>query len=252
MQKKPNYGFPLSYILPGFLFYLTILLILFALIALNVSVYITIIISCLVFILIIVQLFHFKKQFLKKRFKVLDKIINSSELKGGENVLDLGTGSGFIAIGFAKQLSSGKVYGLDKYSIKNDHFTTRIKNMIKINFIGNTLTNANINSKIEKVENKCKFVQTDVVKPLDFSDNFFDVVISSQFVYCISRKKRKKVFEEINRVLKKGGKIIFFESRSFINWDIYEAKNFFIKKGYNLQLLKSDEFKTCCLLIGKK
>jgi len=124
--------------------------------------------------------------------------------------------------------------------------------MIKINFIWNTLKIARGNAKIENVEKKCIFIQTDITKSLDFKDNYFDIIVASQFFYCIPYQKRMLVFQEINRVLKKGGKIIFFESKSFIKWKIEEVKDFFENIGYKIQLIPIDEFKKCCILYGEK
>ena len=109
-----------------------------------------------------------------------------------------------------------------------------------------------MNAKIENVENKCKFIQTDITKPLDFANEYFNVIVSSQFIYCIEKQKRIPIFNEINRVLKKEGKIIFFESKSFIGWDINEVKNFFEEKRYTINIIPVKEFKKCVILIGQK
>ncbi|NIP31102.1 MAG: methyltransferase domain-containing protein [Candidatus Dadabacteria bacterium] len=195
---------------------------------------------------------QFKIQFLKKRKTLLNQFIELADLKGDENVLDIGTGSGFLAIGLTKNLKNGIIIGLDKYSIKSDNLKTQLATTIKTNFIGNTLKNAKKNARIENVEKKCKFIESDITNPLKFKDEYFDIIVSSQLLYCIGKNKRPAVFHEIDRVLKKNGKIIFFESKSFLNWNIFEAKNFFENKGYKIKLIQSNEFKTCCILFGKK
>jgi len=253
MRQKPNYGFPLSYILNRFLIILILILILIALIISHITIFLVLLLS--LFILSISVFFciiYFKRRFLNNRITLLKKFVKMANLKGNEIILDLGTGSGFLAIGLAKNLKNGKSIGLDKFSLKNGNLKTRITSMIKINFFGNTLKNAKVNAEIENVEKKCRFIQVDATKPLDFPDEYFDIIVSSQFFYCISPEKRQKVFQEINRFLKKGGKIIFFESVSFMGWDIAKAEKFFKDIGYHIDILPVNEFKRCCILYGRK
>jgi len=208
---------------------------------------------CIIPACIFYGVIQFKKHFIKNRMKLLKKFIKLANLKGNEMVLDLGTGSGFLAIGFAKQLKNGKSFGLDRYSLKYDNLRSKIVNNIKINFFGISLKNAKVNSKIENVEKKCKFIQTDITKPLNFPAEYFNIIVSSQFFYCIPHQKRLAVFQEIDRMLKKGGKIIFFESKSFLGWNMNEVKKFFEDAGYKIKLIPIDEFfKKCCILYGKK
>jgi ubiquinone/menaquinone biosynthesis C-methylase UbiE len=207
-----------------------------------------IILSIIAYFLIV----SFKKQFLKKRENLLKRIIELADIKGDEKILDIGTGSGFLAIGLSKYLKSGRTFGLDRYSIKSKNLRSHIIEVIKTNFFGNTLKNAKENLEIENVLSKCSFIEADITEPIDFRDQYFDVIVSSQLLYCINREKRDNVFKEIDRVLKKDGKIIFFESKSFINWNIAEAKNYFHKKGYKIKIIPSNEFKTCCILYGLK
>ena len=149
-------------------------------------------------------------------------------------------------------LKNGKSYGLDKYTLKSSSFTKQIISTIKINFIGISIKNAKINAEIEKVDKKCEFIEADLTKPFDFTERFFDVIVTCQFFYCLTKKDRVNVLKEIDRVLKKEGKIIFFESSSFMGWDISEVKSFFENIGYKLEVILSDDFKKCCILYGKK
>ena len=253
MKNKTNYGFPLSYIFFRALFLLLITLILFGWMIIDNHIFVVALISFFIISIFIYYLvIQFKKQFLEKRDRLLKKFIELADLNGDEKILDIGTGSGFLAIGLSKYLKIGKTIGLDKYSLKSINLKTQIVTSIKTNFIGNTLKNAKENAKIENVSNKCSFIESDITNPLQFNDGYFDIIVSSQLIYCISKIKRPSVFQEIDRVLKKGGKIIFFESKSFLNWNIDEAKNFFENKKYKIEILQSDDFKTCCILFGKK
>ena len=250
-MNQLNYGFPLSSILLRFfLFFLTLLCI--VLLLFSSSNYFLIIISLIVILsYFYFGIYFFKKSFNEKRKKILEKMIKIANLKGDETILDLGTGSGFLAIGFAKFLTNGKTYGIDKYNIKNKNLRSKIFDLIKINFLGNSLKNAKLNAKIENVENKCNFISSDITKSINFSDNYFDIVISSQFFYCIPNKKLESVFNEINRVCKKHSKIIIFESKSFRNWNINSVKNYFENKGFDIKIIKKTIFKDIYILYGK-
>lgn len=253
MKQQPNYGFPLSSVLIRFLFALFIPLFIAILISLNVNLFLIILITVsIVLAYVFFGIILFKKRFLDYRMNILKKMIKIADLKGNEKILDIGTGAGFLAIGFAKNLKDGKVTGLDKYSIKYDSYKTQLISHLKINFIGHTLKNAKRNAKIENVEDKCEFIQTDITKPLKFSDGYFDIIISSQFLYCLPPQKRLPVFHEINRILKNDGKIIFFESKGFLGWNINHSKNYFEKIGYHIDIIKTKEFRRTCILSGKK
>ncbi|KYK24261.1 hypothetical protein AYK24_06405 [Thermoplasmatales archaeon SG8-52-4] len=253
MKKKPYYGYPLSHVLSRFLFLFILILVFFTIVISN---FLTLLIIPIIIFVLICYIYFFiikyKRHFLKSRQNLLKKIIKIADLKGDELVLDLGTGSGFLAIGFAKFLKKGKAYGFDIFSFKNENLKTRIINIIKINFFGNTLKNAKENAIIEDVENKCDFILTDITKSLNFPDKNINIIVSSQFFYCVSSKKRLQIFNEINRVLKEDGKIIFFESKSFMGWNINEIKRFFENLDYTISLIPDDNFKKCIILVGHK
>jgi len=253
MKYKINYGFPLSYILIRLFLIFSITFMILGLIVFDISLFIVIIISIIVYSsYLYFFIIRFKKQFVNNRQKLFKKFVELANLKGEEKILDLGTGSGFLAIGFAKNLTNGKSYGLDRYSLKSNSFFKEIKSIFKINFIGISVKNAKNNADFENVKEKCEFAEHDIRKPLNFSNEFFDVVVSCQFFYCIDFKDRENVYREINRVLKKNGKIIFFESKSFKDWEIFDIKKFFENIGYKISIVPSKDFKNCCILFGTK
>ena len=257
MKDLPNYGFPLFSIIKLMLLTFLMILLLLLLYFLDIPLLLMIFISFITLpINFFISLVYFKKCFNKKRQSILNKIIQISNLRGNEIILDLGAGAGFLTIGFAKHLNNGKVYGIDRYTFNNNNMMTKIFDIIKINFFGNTLNNAKKNAKIEKVDYLCKFKIADFTKPLNYPDNFFDIISSCQSLYCLPPQKRQSAFKEINRTLKKGGKIIFFEpkSLSLINyrWDLNYVKEYFENISYNMQILQTPEFKKRYIFYGQK
>ena len=110
------------------------------------------------------------------------------ELKKGEVVLDLGCGAGLDLYFYAQAVgTNGKVYGLD---ISEEMVNKAKKNM--------GLTG------IENAEIKCGHSDK-----LPFPDNFFNVVASNG-IYNLSPDK-EKVMREVFRVLKPGGRTVFWE-----------------------------------------
>lgn len=110
------------------------------------------------------------------------------DLKEGEIVLDLGCGAGLDLYFYTKSVGSKcKVYGLD---ISSEMIEKAKYNMESV--------------KIYNVELVCGSSDN-----LPFKDNFFDVVASNG-IYNLSPDK-EKVFKEVYRVLKPGGRTVFCE-----------------------------------------
>lgn len=252
-KTLPNYGFPFSSIFIRFV--VTNLLILISLLLYLISN--DLILVAFFFILFILPaliffVFLFKQQFFRKRLIILNEMINLAKLNGDEKILDLGTGSGFIAIGFAKVITNGIVYGIDRYKIMNNSIKIKILSFLKNNFIGNSLKGAIKNAKLENNKEKCKFIKSNLIGKFAFDDNFFNLIVSCQSLYCIPIKHQKSVLSEINRVLKKGGKIIFYESKSFLNWNIEDVIKYFENLDYEISIIKRKDLEKGCILYGEK
>lgn len=111
--------------------------------------------------------------------------VSFMEIKEGETVLDLGCGPGLdLFLAAAKVGSSGKVIGLDMTPEMIDKANENITNSKA----------ANIEVRLGEMESM----------PID--DNSIDWVISNCVINLAPDKK--KVFDEIFRVLKPGGKIL--------------------------------------------
>jgi len=104
-------------------------------------------------------------------------------LKAGETVLDLGSGAGFDCFLAAREVGpGGKVIGVD--------MTPEMVEKARSNARGNGFEN--VEFRLGEIEN------------LPVADNSVDVVISNCVINLSSEKGR--VFEEIKRVLKPGGR----------------------------------------------
>ena len=108
-----------------------------------------------------------------------------ASLKEGDTVLDLGSGAGFDCFLAAQKTgNNGKVIGVD---MTPDMLERARENARKENY-------TNVEFRLGEIEN------------LPVSDNFVDVVISNCVINLSPDKKR--VFEEVFRVLKPGGRLM--------------------------------------------
>ncbi len=116
-------------------------------------------------------------------------------IQGNEYVLDVGCGTGRIAIKVAKLLDTGNVVGIDLFKGSS----------------GYSPDPAYRNAKIEGVSEKTEFKHGNLLK-LEFPDNKFDIITSSSVLHDVHGDKNKEeAMKEIFRVLKPGGKFIAFE-----------------------------------------
>lgn len=110
--------------------------------------------------------------------------IAMGEIKKGDTVLDLGSGAGFDCFLAAKKVGdTGKVIGVD--------MTEEMIDKARIN--ADKYGYKNVEFKLGDIEN------------LPIDDNFIDVAISNCVINLVPDKT--KAFQEIYRVLKKGGKM---------------------------------------------
>ena len=119
-----------------------------------------------------------------------DKLIAELNLKGAENVLDIGCGRGLLTVGIAKKLTTGKVIGLDHW-----------KSTLEYNY---TRQMAERNIVCEGVGNVAEIADGDAMK-LQFENDKFDIITSSLAMHHIS--DTEQAFKEMWRVLRPGGTI---------------------------------------------
>jgi ubiquinone/menaquinone biosynthesis C-methylase UbiE len=115
-----------------------------------------------------------------------ETIVRLASLKPGEDVLDIGCGTGTLAITAARHVgATGPVTGIDASP-----------SMI-----------ARANRKAKKAGVRATF-QVAVAEDLPFPDRRFDVVFSTLMLHHLPRKTRQECAKEIERVLKGGGRVV--------------------------------------------
>lgn len=155
--------------------------------------------------------------FLGRLQKLWTRLIDKAELAPGERVVDLGCGTGDVAIMAAEMvLPDGEVSGVDASA-----------EMIALASQKAVNSRARIDFHLAPMEE------------LPFADCRFDVVLCCQALHHVPREAKFQALSEMHRVLKPGGrlilldhgppylwylKILFFPFR----WDIieYQADNF--------------------------
>lgn len=125
------------------------------------------------------------------KFRHRDRMLAMIPWTGAENVLDVGTGRGLLAIGAAKKLTTGRSVGIDIWSPRD----------LTDNTADGFLENAELEGVAERVE-----VRNADARRLPFPDGSFDVVLSNVCLHNIpDAKGRADACREIGRVLKPGG-----------------------------------------------
>jgi len=131
----------------------------------------------------------------KSQEKIWRRITEFSDLGGDEKILDVGCGMGRASINLAKQLTTGKVVGIDIFK----------------GVSGTSPEPAHKNAKIEGVADKVEFKHGNILSA-PFKDNTFDVVNAGSVLHEIhGHENQQKAMQEIYRVLKPGGKFVTLE-----------------------------------------
>ena len=181
------------------------------------------------------------RQFASRKWKYISnvrkQIFDSLALRGAEQVLDVGCGSGVLLNEAALRLKSGKAIGIDIWAPHSG---------------GGNYDLLMRNATAEGVADKIEFRQADVRK-LPFGDAAFDVIVSSGALHHIGRDRadHEQAIHEMLRVLKPGGKIALMDISHMIEGYAANMKIKGIASDVNKTIQSPFGFEMS-VLIGKK
>ncbi len=134
------------------------------------------------------------------KFIEWDRILDRTQLRGDEMVLDMGCGRGAVLTAVARRLTTGRVTGVDIWST-----TDQSGNAMDV-----TLRNASLEGVGDRVH-----IETADMRALPFPDATFDLVVSSLAIHNIrSNADRKRAISEGFRVLKPSGRMVIADIRA--------------------------------------
>ncbi len=142
--------------------------------------------------------------------QIIEGIADFVKLKDGEKGLDVGCGSGALAIACAKRNPKSSFVGIDRWGKEYASFNLPL---------------CESNAKAEGVSN-VSFEQGDANK-LSFPDESFDAVVSNYVYHNIPSTNRQDILLETLRVLKKGGT---FAIHDIFSKHKYGDMNAFVQK----------------------
>ena len=147
--------------------------------------------------------------------KVHEYLLEKLSFKGEGSLVDIGCGSGALAIRCAKKWPNAKIRGIDYWGIIWDYAKDMCEN----------------NAKLENINN-VEFSKDDA-SHISFDDNTFDAAVSN-FVFHEVRTvlDKRKLVREALRVVKKGGAFAFH--------DLFEAKNLYGDMNQFIEDLKKE------------
>src|SRR6266851_3900831 len=133
------------------------------------------------------------------KFAVWAELLDRLELKGDEQLLDIGCGRGAVLLMAAQRLPRGRAVGVDLWSTMDQS-----GNAERV-----TRQNAALEAVAERVE-----LHTADMRQLPFDDGSFDMVVSSLAIHNVpGAGERARAVCEAARVLKKGGKLVIADIR---------------------------------------
>jgi ubiquinone/menaquinone biosynthesis C-methylase UbiE len=125
--------------------------------------------------------------------KLWDLLVEHLDWDGNGRVIDIGCGSGPVAIRVAKKFPKAEVVGLDYWGKVWEYSKAKCER----------------NARIENVDGRITFQKGDAAK-LPFEDGFFEAAVSNMALHEVgSVKDKRDVLKEALRVVKKGGKFAF-------------------------------------------
>ena len=159
--------------------------------------------------------------------QIIEGVAAYVDLPEGGRILDVGCGSGALAIAVAKCNPKASVTGIDRWGAEYASFSKSL---------------CEENACIEGVGDRTEFRQGDAQK-LDFPDGSFDAVVSNYVYHNIPSRDRQAILLETLRVLKKGGIFALHDIFSRSNYGDMQA---FVERlkgmGYErVELIPTDD-----------
>jgi SAM-dependent methyltransferase len=134
------------------------------------------------------------------KFRHRDRLLAMVSWRGGERVLDIGTGHGLLLIGAAKRLTSGRATGIDIWNATD--------------LSDNTREHTQFNLTAEGVADRCVLYSMPA-EAMTFPDSSFDVVLSNLCLHNIASKAGlDRACYQIARVLAPGGVAVISDFRN--------------------------------------
>lgn len=134
------------------------------------------------------------------KFTIWARVLQDLDLRGDEDLLDLGCGRGAVLLQAAKLLPRGRAVGVDLWKARDQS--------------GNAISAAERNAELEGVRDRVELWTADMTQ-LPFEDASFDVVVSSIAVHNIrDPAERTRAIEEAARVLRPDGRLAIVDMRA--------------------------------------
>jgi SAM-dependent methyltransferase len=153
-------------------------------------------------LLITLRFWLFVFQIQGRRQQMRQRLVHGLQLRGDEQILDVGTGSGVLVLECAKHLTTGKGIGIDIYDPHSGGGTPKL--FWK-------------NAHAEGVAGKVELLPMDA-RQMTFEAAKFDAVISSGAMHHMGGvADRQRVLHEMMRVLKPHGKIAIYDIAPIIH-----------------------------------
>jgi arsenite methyltransferase len=133
------------------------------------------------------------------KLREAERLLDLLELRGDEQVLDVGCGRGLLLVRAARRLNGGRVTGVDLWRAED--------------LTGNTREAALANARAEGVTERIAVLDGDA-RALPMPDASFDAVVSSLVLHNITHSPdRRHALGEIVRVLRPGGRVALIDIR---------------------------------------
>jgi arsenite methyltransferase len=127
------------------------------------------------------------------KFEVWAELLDELDLRGDEQVLDIGCGRGAVLLLAAERVPRGRAVGADIWRRQDQ--------------VGNSKAAAERNAQLEGVSDWVELVHADA-RDLPFDPGTFDVVVSSLAIHNIAGDDgRDRAVREAVRVLRPGGQL---------------------------------------------